>query len=115
MGELMGQRIWVTGMVFSVLLALGGCQTMQSGPDASAMAGLERGEPGWIVNGEPISFEGNAWFPTDEVERFLESEVFRLGVYREVPFFVDRTDVRPFERIYTRFAPGRYRAFEQKP
>lgn len=69
-------------------------------------------EPAWIRNGEPMVMENNTWYPTDEVESLLDAEVYPVGQYRDVTVFIERTDVKPYARLYTSFAKNRYRAFE---
>jgi len=71
-------------------------------------------EPGWIRNGEPIEFEGEMWYPQDGVESLLDSEVIYLGEYREVQYFIEKVDVRPYDRLYTKFAKNKFRYFERK-
>ena len=71
-------------------------------------------EAEWIRKGEPISFEGELWYPQDGIETFLDSEIYLLGEYQEVQFFVEKLDVRPYKRLYTKFAHNQYRYFEKK-
>jgi hypothetical protein len=97
-----------------ILLGVNGCQSMPEKTDGPLTAD-QLTEPVWIRNAEPVEFEAAAWFPTDNVENLLDNEVYQAGVYRGVPFFIDRTDVRPFECIYVRFAPNKYRACEKQP
>ena len=68
----------------------------------------------WIRNGEPIEFDGEKWFPLDEVDILLDSEVYLLGEYHGVKFFVEKVDIRPFNRLYTKFAQNKFRAFEKR-
>ncbi len=96
------------GMVF-----LAGCITGPRMDEAAIVTSTQLTESVWIRNGEPVVFEAEDWFPTDEVENLLDSEVYEAGTYRDVPFYIEKTDVRPFERIYTHFSKNRYRAFEQ--
>ena len=91
-------------------LAAAGCQTVAPRPEATH----SNVEPGWIRDGEPIEFEGKSWYPLDVVEDLLDTEVFIVGRYQDVEFFVDRVDVRPYNRLYTRFSRNKYRAFEQR-
>ena len=100
--------LWV---VFCLALAAG-CGLPRRTDDTGIVTSSQLTEPLWIRNGEPVIFEGEDWFPTDEVENFLDGEIYQAEVYRDVPVFIDRTDVRPFERVYTRFGKNRYRAFE---
>ena len=71
-------------------------------------------EAEWIQNGDPIEFEGELWYPTDGVENLLDSEMYLVGEYRGVQFFIEKTDVRPYDRLYTKFAQNRFRYFQKK-
>ena len=71
-------------------------------------------EPEWIRNGEPIEFEGETWYPVDGIENFLDSEVDLVGEYRNVQYFVDKIDVKPYDRLYTKFGKNKFRIFEFK-
>lgn len=94
------------------VLSLAGCVLPQRGGGPSIMTSMQLREPVWVRNGEPVVFETKNWFPTDEVENLLDSEVYQAGTYREVPFFIEKSDVRPYQRIYMYFSKNRYRAFE---
>lgn len=101
-----------------LLLLLGfsmfaGCALPQRADLTGVVTADQLTEPLWIRNGEPVIFEGEDWFPTDEVENLLDGEIYQAGTCRDVPFFIDKRDVRPFDRVYTRFDKNRYRAFEQ--
>lgn len=71
-------------------------------------------EPEWIRNGEPIEFEGELWYPRDTVDILTDSEVILLGKYRDIPFYLQAVDVRPYERLYTKFGTNKFRVFETK-
>ncbi len=71
-------------------------------------------EAEWIRNGEPFQFEGKAWYPQDSVENLLDSEVYPVGEHKGVQVFVEFTDVKPYDRMYTRYAKNRFRLFQQK-
>jgi len=68
-------------------------------------------EADWIRNGEPIMFEDEAWYPTDDIENLLDREVILMGHYRDIPFYIEKRDVRPMNRIYTKFDYHKYRVF----
>ena len=68
-------------------------------------------EAGWIVQGIPIEFEEQLWVPQDNIDILLDSEVFLLGEYKGVQFFVEKIDVRPYDRLYTKFARNKFRVF----
>lgn len=92
---------------------LAGCQFPHSTDNVMTVA-APLDEPSWIRDGEPIVYDNLKWYPTREIERFMDNEVYQVGEYRSVVFFLDKADVKPFERLYTRFAKGRYRAFERR-
>ena len=101
------------GLVFAVALLATGCLTSHPASEGT-LSGVVLSEPEWVHNGEPIEFEGEKWYPTDEVESLLDPEVYLLGEYRGVKFFIDRTDVKPYSRLYTVFGKDRFRAFEKR-
>jgi hypothetical protein len=68
-------------------------------------------EPQWIRNGEPILFNNKQWFPSDGIESLLDNEVYYLGDYKEVQFFAEKIDVKPYERIYTKFGKNKFRYY----
>lgn len=70
-------------------------------------------EAAWIRNGEPIIYDGKQWFPVKDVEPLMDTEVYQIGEYKDVQIFVDKVDIKPYSRIYTKFARNKYRYFEQ--
>jgi hypothetical protein len=78
------------------------------------MIWTQSSESEWIRNGEPIEFEGKAWHPQDGIESLQDSEVLLMGTYRDVRFFIDKLDVRPYDRLYTKFDTNKFRYFELK-
>ena len=96
-----------------LMTILSGCgTTSQATPQLYAFP--ER-EADWIINGNPVQFEEEAWYPRDDVDIFLDSEVFLIGEYQGVQIFVEKIDVRPYDRLYTKFGPNRFRVFMKRP
>lgn len=100
------------GLLF--LLPAAGCQSTGGNVGRVQSYPLASVEAAWIRNGEPIEFEGRLWYPADGVENFLDSEVYLLGEYRGVQFFADKVDIRPYERLYTKFGRNKFRFFEKR-
>ena len=71
-------------------------------------------EAGWIRNGDPIEFEGHKWYPVNDYEVLRDSEVFQIAEYKGVQVFVEKTAVKPYERLYTKFDKNKFRYFERK-
>ena len=104
----------VTSMLLLTML-FSGCQTTKSGKSGKLKTyAVSNAEAVWITNGEPIEFEGENWYPQDGIETLLDSEVRLIGEYRDVQFFVDQVDVRPYNRLYTKFGKNRFRYFVRR-
>ncbi len=103
-----------SGIISFLLFVLIGCQTSKGNVGQMQSYSFYAVEPEWIRNGEPILFEGNEWYPSDGIENLLDSEVYSLGEYRGVLFFVEKTDVRPYARLYTKFDKNKFRYFKRK-
>ena len=72
-------------------------------------------EAGWIRNGEPIEYGGEKWFPVNDVEILMDSEVTPAGEYKGTQIFVDKIDTKPYDRLYTKFARNKFRYYERSP
>ena len=101
------------GILMLIFILQTGCQNV---PEKEAIWRFHSTalEAEWIRNGEPIEFEGEQWYPADALENLLDSEVYLAGEFRGVSLFVDMSDVRPYERLYTRFGRNKYRFFERQ-
>ena len=107
--------LFKAGILIFCFFVLTGCSTnrMSNGGQMEMYTTPEE-EAEWIRNGEPIEFDGKLWYPQDGVENLLDAEVYLLGEYRGVQFFVEKSDVKPYDRLYTKFGRNRYRYFELK-
>jgi hypothetical protein len=97
-----------------IVLYLIGCRTTQGNVGRLQSYSFMVIEAQWIRNGEPIEFEGALWYPRDGIESLMDSEVYMLGDYRGVQYFVDSLDVRPYDRLYTKFGKNKFRYFEKR-
>lgn len=70
-------------------------------------------EADWIRNAEPLEFENELWVPVDDVENLLDEEMLSIGTFRNVGFFVEKEDIKPYARLYTKFGRHKYRVFER--
>jgi len=100
--------------VVGIGICLCGCFSAKGNVGRMDVYELPSIEADWIRSGEAIEFEKELWYPQDRVDILLDSEVYLLGEYKHVQFFVDRTDVRPYNRIYTKFAKNKFRVFEKR-
>jgi len=100
--------------MFFCLVFLAGCQTTKGNTGHFVSYPVGNIEADWIRNGEPIEYEGVLWYPVDGIESFLDAEVLLMGEYRGVQIFTDKVDVRPYERVYTKFDRNKFRFFEKR-
>ena len=98
-----------------ILFFCAGCAGMNAGSNNGQLQSYPAPliEASWIRNGEPIVYEGKQWFPVRDVESLLDTDVYQVGEYKDVQIFVDKTDIKPYERLYTKFAKGKFRYFER--
>ena len=92
---------------------LTGCISMQDNRGNMEKYSVPLTEADWVRNGDPIEFEGDLWYPQDAIDILLDSEVFRLGDYQGVEFFIEKTDVRPYNRLYTKFGRNKFRIYQK--
>ena len=59
----------------------------------------------WYLNGEPITYSGNLYYPAGAQISFNSNEMVRSGSHFGVPLFVRTTD-EPFSVIYVPLARG---------
>ena len=108
-------KVYSLMSIVFLLLMITGCQST-SGNTGNVHHSYSQGsvEAQWIRNGNPISFEDDLWYPADGVESFKSSEMLLMGDQHGTQFFVDKVDVRPFNRLYTRFDKNKFRFFEKR-
>jgi len=99
----------------AVLLAMGmiGCSSGFTNQGRMTRYITPEVEATWIREGEPIKFEDELWYPQDKVDILKDDEVLRLGAQNGIEFFIDKIDVRPYNRLYTKFGKNTFRVFQK--
>jgi hypothetical protein len=92
-------------------VVLAGCAHSQENIGLMTKYVVPEIEAEWIRNGDPIEFEGQFWYPQDRYDILLDSEVFFLGKYRGVDFFIEKIDVRPYDKLFTKFGRNKFRIY----
>ena len=105
--------ISLQSVVFS-LLSLAGCVTQTGNVGNLQSFSAPMVEAKWIRDGEPIEFEEALWYPADGIEGLMDSEVYHVGEYKGTQVFIDKLDVRPYERLYTKYGKNQFRYFEKE-
>jgi len=99
------------GLVGFLMLILIGCNASRGNYGQVQSYKIYSMEADWIRNGDPIEFEGDLWYPADGTENLQDTEVYLIGEYKGVQYFVEKTDVRPYKRLYTKFDKNKFRYF----
>lgn len=107
-----GTQIFCIALLLTITTT--GCQSTSGKNKHMPNYALSSIEAEWIRNGEPIEFESELWYPVDGVEGFLDSEMRFMGTHQGVEYFIDKVDVRPFSRLYTKFEKNKFRFFEKR-
>ena len=109
----MGLNMRFLGVVLMMVLLCSSCTSINQSNNNGLLQSYAVPviEASWIRNGEPIVYEGQQWIPVRDTENLLDTEVYQVGEYKNVQIFVDKSDVKPYERIYTKFAKGKFRYF----
>ena len=100
-------------MGFMFLIAVTGCVSKTGNVGQVQVYPAPKVEAEWIRNGQPVNFEDELWFPVDDIETLRDSEVVQVGEFQEVQIFVEKTDVRPYDRLYSKFDINKYRFYER--
>ncbi|MCK5013560.1 MAG: hypothetical protein KAS66_07055 [Candidatus Omnitrophica bacterium] len=108
-----GRILSLLSLVFG-LWSVAGCQNAGGNVGQVHSYSIAAIEAKWIRDGEPADFEDELWYPVDNIEIFLDSEMSLSGEYQGVQLFTDKVDVRPFDRLYTKFGRNKFRIFEKR-
>ena len=97
----------------ALILCAAGCASQPGNIGRMQSYPVKTIEAEWIRNGQPIDFEDELWFPVDDFETLMDSEVYQIGQFQGIEIFVEKIDVRPYDRIYTKFDVNKFRIFER--
>ncbi len=101
--------LWI---MLSVLMA--GCSSLPGNDGQVQTYPAPVVEAVWIRDGQPIEYDGYKWYPVNDYEVMEDSEVYQIGIYKGVQIFVEKTDTKPYDRIYTKFDKNKFRYFERR-
>lgn len=93
---------------------LGGCAATNGNTGNVPVFAVSQVEAQWIRDGEPLKFEGQLWYPQDDMEVLTDQDVYSVGEYKGVQIFIEKVDVRPYRRVYTKFDRNAFRVFERR-
>jgi hypothetical protein len=104
-GRVLIASFWISA---AVLVASPAAQSMVQTSSPTVTADYER----WYLNGEPITYAGNFYFPAGAQIYFNASEMIRSGFYMGVPLYT-RTTLEPYSVVFVPLAGGRMQPYER--
>lgn len=102
------RRIWTA--LFT--LALGVCPAYAQMLHPTPAPTVTAEEAPWYLNGEPISYAGNLYYPSGPQVFFNPNEMVRSGFYDGIPLYT-RTTIEPFSKVYVPLPGGRLQPYER--
>lgn len=66
----------------------------------------------WYLNGDPITYAGNLYYPAGPAVFFNPNEMVRSGFYQGIPLYA-RTTIEPYSIVYAPLAGGRMQPYER--
>lgn len=66
----------------------------------------------WYLNGDPITYAGNVYYPAGAEIFFSPNEMVRSGFYMGVPLYA-RTTIEPYSVVFVPLAGGRMQPYER--
>ncbi|MBU2540347.1 MAG: hypothetical protein KJ593_00425 [Candidatus Omnitrophica bacterium] len=104
----MTNRIFILIGLMLLVIIFTGCA---SGSWARIRGDYAIKEADWIREGSPIIYESKSLYPTEHVENHLDREMEYVGEFQQVPFYVELRQIKPYNRLYTKFNYHKYRLF----
>lgn len=103
-------RLTTLAVLALSVTSLAGAQ-IASRPTPSPTATAEN-EP-WYLSGEPLSFNGNLYYPAGAVLHFQRNEMVRSGIYGNTPIYT-RTTQEPGSIVYVPLPGGLMKPYERR-
>jgi hypothetical protein len=66
----------------------------------------------WYLNGDPITYAGNLYYPAGAQIFFSPSDMVRSGFYEGIPLYI-KTTIEPYSVVYVPLAGGRMQPYER--
>ncbi len=67
----------------------------------------------WYLNGDPVMFAGNVYFPTGPLMPFDANQMVRSGDFRGIPLY-SLTTIEPYSKVYVPLSGGLMKPYERK-
>jgi hypothetical protein len=100
--------IW-TGIVLSLANGIHAQANLQPTPPPLVTA---NGEP-WFLNGEPVFYAGNLYYPAGPQTHFNGNEMVPSGLYQAIALYT-RTTIEPLSIVYVPLTGGLMQPYERR-
>jgi hypothetical protein len=75
--------------------------------------GVTADNESWYLNGVPIIYVGNYYYPAGPKVHFIPSEMVRTGDFRGIPLYA-RTTIEPYSIVFVPVAGGMMQPYERR-
>lgn len=109
----MNRRAVAPLMCFVVLFCAGNQVFAQTSalPSPAPLVTAEN-EP-WYQSGEPLTYDGNFYYPTGALTAFNRNEMVRSGFYRGIPLYT-RTTWEPYSVVFVPLSSGFMQPYQRR-
>ena len=104
-------RLYVTALAFVVFAANAAPAQVISQPTPVPLVTADAET--WYLNGEPITFAGNTYYPAGAQVAFNTNEMVRSGSHLGVPLYARTTD-EPYSVVYVPLARGFVQPYQRR-
>ena len=80
---------------------------------ATAPPAVTAESEGWYLNGDPVMFAGNIYFPTGPLIHFDANQMVRSGDFRGIPLYT-LTTIEPYSKVFVPLASGLMKPYERR-
>ncbi len=99
-------------LVLAALIGLARLDSAAQGIIQTPLPTITADDEPWFLNGEPISFAGNLYYPTGAQVYFSANEMVRSGFYMGVPLYT-RTTLEPYSVVFVPLEGGRLQPYQR--
>jgi hypothetical protein len=111
--RVMSRRAIASLICFVVFFCPANVAFAQTGaPPAPPPIVTAENEP-WYLSGEPLTYEGNFYYPTGALTAFNRNEMVRSGFYRGIPLYT-RTTWEPYSVVFVPLPGGFMQPYQRR-
>ena len=109
----MYRRAVASLICFVVFFCSGNSAFAQAGVEPSPTPIVTAENEAWYQSGEPLTYEGNFYYPAGPLTAFNRNEMVRSGFYRGVPLYT-RTTWEPYSVVFVPLSSGFLQPYQRR-